>query len=468
MSLALVASALLTLATSLTVRAQAPGPSAGRRPLVVGLPDLESNERGELVVHSHVRVTGAEEGAQLARGAPALGPSAAGPAPASAPEATDSSNPFRLIGDWFQREAPPAAASPADNGGGPQLSLDDVLDVEPNLQPIPSEELPPGQPWDESTLVAEPLFEQVLSGSPPPGRMGRRHRIMQLMRGPAVHRCEPGIGRERVIYAPMFIDISQPLNNFRFRLQSAYNTPVPDRVEYFWAKSRADSGRGPPLLERQVDWQEFRILMEAGGPKFSAATELPFRAVDPDFNNNTAGLSDVNVTTKLVLVDGKSIQITQLFRSYFNSGLSTRGLGTGHVSMEPGFLLRYQQNPLTFWHSELKFWFPIAGDPNQAGPLLQTGLGLSHVWHETDSFAVLPTFEVQHWTVLNGMQTVFPVPVPEEVDGMQIWNLAPGVRLVFDRPGELGLFELGIGSSFAVSGNRWYDSLLRFDLRFSF
>lgn len=468
-----------------------PGPAAptaaARRPILVGLPQLEENRSGELVVEPNVRVgnggpTAAPGPIGPAAGAPAAGSpagvlAATGSPAGSSPPATgtveggDTSNPFRLVGDWFRRETPPADASGAAQGEvvpeGPRFSLDDVLDMEPNLTPLPLEELPAETLGEGEQTVAEPVFSEILAGAAA-GRMKREPRWKRLLKGPAAYGCDPGIGRERVVYAPLFLDISQPLNNFRFRLDSAFGTPTPDKAEYFWAKSRAANGKGPPLVERNVDWQEFRILMETGGPKFSAGTELPFRSVDPELNNNTTGLGDVNVVTKLVLAEGRRVQLTQLFRTYINSGLSTRGLGTGHVSMEHGFLLRYQSTPLTFWHSELKFWFPIAGDPNHSGPVLQTGLGVSHVWYDSDAFAILPTLEIQHWTVLDGMVTQFPGTNAAPIDGMQIWNLAPGVRMVFDRTGEFGLFELGIGSSLGVTDNRLYDALLRFDVRFSF
>ena len=140
------------------------------------------------------------------------------------------------------------------------------------------------------------------------------------------------------------------------------------------------------------------------------------------------------------------------------------------MSLEPGMLFRYKWNDITYLHSEVKYWFPLGGDPKHSGQVLNYGLGISHLWFDADNFAIIPTLEFVGWTVLDGEQTlpVISVPQTERIDGLGIFNIYPGVRFVCDKGGDLGLFELGIGTGFAVSDHHWYESLLRVDLRWSY
>jgi hypothetical protein len=212
-------------------------------------------------------------------------------------------------------------------------------------------------------------------------------------------------------------------------------------------------------------------LIERGTPKFSVATELPLRIVDPELRQNTAGLGDMSVATKAVLLDGRKWQLSQLFRTYFPTGSSKRGTGNGHFSFEPGVAYRYKYSDITYFHGDLKYWFPVGADPLYGGQFLNYGIGVSHVAVDRDSFAVIPTLELVAWTVLDGQQTppgTITEPQGEEVDNMSIVNLAPGVRFVWENGNDCGTRELGISAGVAVSENQWYDSILRVDLRWSF
>ena len=128
-------------------------------------------------------------------------------------------------------------------------------------------------------------------------------------------------------------------------------------------------------------------------------TEIPLVLVDPVNNPNTAGLGDLQLTTKTVLLNGNDWEITQFFRTYLPTGDAMKGLGTGHVSLEPGFLFQYKWSPETYLHGELRYWFPIGGDPTQGGQVLRYGFGISHLLYENDVTAIIPTLEFVGWTV---------------------------------------------------------------------
>lgn len=273
-----------------------------------------------------------------------------------------------------------------------------------------------------------------------------------------------GVGRERLPYALFEIDSTQPLNNYRLRFDSAYDWESPDRAEYFWAKGGA---RGPAPAEPSVDYQDIRFLLEVASPRFSLGTEIPLRFINPRVAGNTTGLGDLSLTTKTLLVDGDSWQLTQILRTQLSTGTAKLGRGNGHISMEPGLLARYKWSEDTYLHSELKFWFPLGGDPTFSGQALRYGFGISNVMYDRDDFAVLRTLELVSWSFVSGQKTVaFGPPVP--VDGENILNLYPGLRFVHDMGGDFGMFEVGLSGGLSVTERHFYRELLRLDLRWSF
>jgi hypothetical protein len=238
----------------------------------------------------------------------------------------------------------------------------------------------------------------------------------------------------------------------------------PDRSEYLWARI---GGRGPKLPETNLDYQEARFLMELGSKKFSLATEVPFRYTNPDVNPNHTSISDMQIATKLVMLDGKTWQITQLFRSFFPTGSPSMGLGNGHVAFEPGFLARYNDCDTTFYHFQVKYLFPVGGDPTFQGQLFTYGVGVSKILFEGDKFAVLPTLEFVGNYIANGRRTESN-GVVTDAEGDHVMALYPGVRVTRDRGSDLGLFEWGMSMGLPITGPRFYDSIFRLDVRWAF
>ena len=46
----------------------------------------------------------------------------------------------------------------------------------------------------------------------------------------------------------------------------------------------------------------------------------------------------------------------------------------------------------------LEFRFPIAGDPLAGGELIRYGFGVSHLWYDTDTIAIITAPRVSKWT----------------------------------------------------------------------
>ncbi len=126
----------------------------------------------------------------------------------------------------------------------------------------------------------------------------------------------------------------------------------------------------------------------------------------------------------------------------------------------------------TYLHGEITYWFPLGADPDFAGEFLRYGLAISHVCYDGDAFGIVPTLEFVGWTVLDGQETLpntDPLVIaPRPVDGLSIMNVYPGVRFIFDSPGDWGHWDFGIAGGVAVTADQWYDSVLLANLRFIF
>jgi hypothetical protein len=357
--------------------------------------------------------------------------------------AVDLANP--MAPNWLASHRPSA-----------ELSGDEQYNISQEVLPSPPAarlQQPASNPQSVVVESAPPFFETMLD-TVPVSPVARRSGFAS----------GGGLGRERLAFSLFDIDPAQPFNNFRIRTVLANRMHLPDRAEYFWAK--AGSAKGPPLGESIVNYQEARMRMELGSNKLSTAFEVPFRSTDPQVNENHAGLGDMQLIVKTVLLDGKQWMLTQYFGTHFASGNSAAGLGTGHVSLEPGLLFRNEFRENTWMHGELKFWFPTGADPQHGGQVLKFATGFNHVWMETDHNAWLPSIEMVAYSVLNGMATDSSGAL-RAIDHDAIFYLTPGLHYVVDQKGDFGLFEIGSSVSLAISKERFTDSTWNFDMRWS-
>ncbi len=185
-------------------------------------------------------------------------------------------------------------------------------------------------------------------------------------------------------------------------------------------------------------------------------------------NDNTSGFSDMNVTTKAVLLDGEDLQVTQITRTYIPTGSVRKGLGTGHSSLEPGLLARYRWSPSTYFHSELKYWFALGGNPDHAGQVLRLGQGISRIWYESDTFAVMPTLEWISMWVADGQVTQYPATTTVDIAHQPIFEIHPGLRFAWDGPGDAGLIEWGVHGGAAVTKEHFAAGQIRVEVRLSY
>ena len=345
---------------------------------------------------------------------------------------------------WLQTTRPTTELSEAPPFFFTQENL-----LPPPLVPGAASGLAPAAP--QSVLEVAPVFETVVAAAPVRGLR-------------AANSGEQGLGYERLAFALFDIDPAQPSNNFRVRMALGNRMHLPDRAEYFWG--RTVDRRGPPQGETVLNYQDLRLRMETGSKKFSAAFEVPFRAVDPVINLDHAGLGDLQIIAKTVLLSGNEWLLTQYFGTYMPTGAVGMGLGTGHVSLEPGLLFRNRWSDDTWLHGELKFWFPLGADPAHGGQVVKFATGINRVWYETDSSAWLPSLELTSYSVLNGLARDATGSL-QAIDGDLMFYLTPGLHYAVDGGGDFGLFEIGSALSIVTTSDRFTDSTFTCDVRWS-
>lgn len=270
--------------------------------------------------------------------------------------------------------------------------------------------------------------------------------------------CDVGIGHERVMFAPAVVDTAVGTANVGLKLQWDQGLNTPDRAEYFWATAGLGPGADP-----KVDVLDTKFNMDLGNERLMVMTEWTMRSVDPTIAPNTTGVGDLVIGTKALMIDGKRLKVSSIMRTYIDIGDVDRGLGTGHISLEPGLLSRYCLSPKTYVFSEVKYWIPIAAAPGISGDVLSTGFAISTVARESDVYAMMPTLEVRTLTFLFGGESVGNQQ--RRIDGDTVVELYPGLRAVVGPEGDLGLWEFHINAGLTFGDRDWFDSRLMFGLR---
>jgi len=262
-----------------------------------------------------------------------------------------------------------------------------------------------------------------------------------------------------------YIDPAIPGDVFRLRLDAAYDNLRPNRDEFFWAAG-PPFGRGPRIPESSVNYQDIAAYCETlVAPAFSAFANVPVRFLDPQQNANATGLADVDAGVKFALIDEPDLVTTFQFRTYAPSADFSRGLGTGHVSLEPAFLAYLPLGDYWGLEGEVRDWIPVGGS-SFAGNIIRYGLGAHCNLLRTSSWSVTPVAEFVGWTALDGKVSVRePTGLVniEDATGATIINAKVGLRIRFERPG-----DLYVGYGRPLTGNSWYLNTFRVELRFFF
>ncbi|MGF1582156.1 MAG: hypothetical protein ACFCD0_22760 [Gemmataceae bacterium] len=262
-----------------------------------------------------------------------------------------------------------------------------------------------------------------------------------------------------------YIDSAIPGNQFRFRVDTGYNIRRPARAEFFYAQPGPGTP-GLPFPESSANVQELFAYGETlVTDRFSVFCEVPVRFSDPFVNANDGGLGDMNAGFKWAFWNNCDTVTTFQFRTYIPTGEAGEGLGTDHVSLEPALLVYKAFNERLAFEGELRYWIPIGGT-DFAGDVIRYGLGVHYDFYPRERIRVTPVLELVGWTVLDGKEGVlFPSGLSEIRDssGVSILNAKMGFRIGL---GER--FDLYGGYGRPITGNRWYENIFRFEVRYQF
>lgn len=189
-----------------------------------------------------------------------------------------------------------------------------------------------------------------------------------------------------------------------------------------------------------------------------------------------SGFGDIIIGTKAMLLDCDCIQITFGFKTYLPTGNFLKGLGTGHVSLEPSLIFGLPLCQGCFLQMQHAYWIPVGGDPLYESDVYHGHYAINHdLWCPCPGLKLVGTMELNHWVVFNGNYTEpeFLITVPgvnggraspvAQPGGASIISVGPGVRFVI-----CDKIDFGVGSAFAVTGQHWADQLVRAEFRWRF
>jgi len=262
--------------------------------------------------------------------------------------------------------------------------------------------------------------------------------------------------------ASLFQDTVRPKTYTAFRYDSFRNLSAPRIAEYFMAKNSVNSANTP------LSMNELTMYQEVASDRASFFTSMPYRTIEfPDGNatGHHAGFGDLTLGTKSLLLDCELLQFTFQFKTIIPVGAAPSGLGTGHVSLEPAFLLALKLFDHTYLQSEVAYWIPIGGDQVWNGPITRYQLSLNQVLLDKGPWQVIGTAEFNGWTFSHGI-----AEADADVDGVPqnavsassktYANVGPGIRISYCEN-----YDIGFGYAHSITeqylGQNWYRAELR-------
>ena len=265
-----------------------------------------------------------------------------------------------------------------------------------------------------------------------------------------------------------FVEAARPQTQQRLRWDAGLDAILPDRAEYSWA--RADGqGKGPSpaagfLAVRGLTYHELSLYTEVGSSGFSVFTDVPYRSLDPTGTPHAAGFADMNVGTKTLLFDCELLQVSFQFRTHIPMSNTMKGLGTGHVSLEPSLLMGLCLGPETYFQGQISEWIPIGGDEDYAGAILHYHVAINHVlWRPLSDVPLIGTMECSGWSFQDGAYSDPVTGFMRQASGQTTLTFGSGLRLaVCDK------IDFGTGVAFALQDRHLANVLVRSEFRWRY
>lgn len=268
--------------------------------------------------------------------------------------------------------------------------------------------------------------------------------------------------------AAFFTDAVRPRTATKFRWDYGDHFAYPDRGEFFFARGDGN-GRGPkanPPLRAipYVDYHELTLINEIAMGNAGVQIAVPYRSVNSTpFGQDGAGFSDLTITAKTLLLDSELALFGFQFRTYIPIGQTGKGLGTGHVSLEPGLNFGLRAGPDTYLQAQVVEWIPLGGDRDYQGAHLRWGTSLNHVlWRPVRDVQLVGTLESTGISFQDGLFTD-PALGPQKLAKRTSAHLGGGLRLFF-----CDTFDVGVGYQHGITGKYLTRDLVRFEARYRY
>jgi hypothetical protein len=287
----------------------------------------------------------------------------------------------------------------------------------------------------------------------------------------------------------------------KLQFDAGFHVDQPDRAEFFYAKCGCYRGlAGTPIYDphspgpgqgivTHLNYQEVHLDLEyAPMRRLSFFADIPERSLQvqvaetpggasaPSAKFSSAGIGDFRTGFKAAFIQTENTWVTFQFRAYAPTGDARLGLGTNHVSVEPGVLFYDKTSGRTTLAGEFEWWHPIdgangfTGSPGNyttssqssfAGDVLTYGLGGSYDLGSMGGVSFAPVVEFVGWSVLGGYQTTNMGPA--SAAGVNIVNAKVGLRTNFARH-----HSIYVGYGHALTHDIWYMSIVRLEYRYAF
>ncbi len=225
--------------------------------------------------------------------------------------------------------------------------------------------------------------------------------------------------------AAFFQDSPRPVTQTRLRWDNAMDYRFPDTAEFFQAQ---DNVKGPKFVTPSLKYNELTLYQEVAAKGFSMFVEVPYLSIDPATGPSSAGMGDMNMGVKTVLLDRELLLVSMQFKTYLPTGNFTVGVGNGHVSLEPSILAALKICPGTYLQTEIAEWFPLGGTGGFAGSVFHFHASLNqNLCHWGDCVNVVGVLEVNGYSY-NGAFTDDSGNVMG-MTGSTFANAGPGIRV---------------------------------------
>ena len=198
--------------------------------------------------------------------------------------------------------------------------------------------------------------------------------------------------------------------------------PAPDIFEKLpWRKQILRALLHYDLLGFQTDRDRYNFVscLERIVPEAISTRDDPFNTIElenrrtrvgtfpisigfEEFANHAAGFRDMSIGVKTLLFDCELLLISMQMTTTIPTGVAFKGLGAGHMSLEPSLLASIKLMPDTYLQTQVAYWIPIGGDQDFEGATWRYGVSLNHQWFHRGPFALISTAEFNGWTFTDG------------------------------------------------------------------